>query len=139
MVLQLDKWVIAFVIFGVIIAGGLLITVDIEKTYDVTINDSAHGSWNELTGLINETYGISTDMSGKATGEDVEDTGMLESLLRGSYLALKQVKNTFSMFTSVIEIIALELGIPAFFLTAAMAVMTIAVIFALIYLFMRII
>ena len=137
MVLQLDKWVIAFAIFGMFIIAGLLITVDIEQNYDVSINDSSQ--WENLTKVVNETYGISEDMDSNALGGDIESDGILGSMLKGSYKALKSVRNTFSLFTGVIHVIADELNIPSFFVTTAITIMVLAVMFALIYLFMRII
>lgn len=135
MVLELDKWVISFIVFGVFITGTLLVIGDLQTNYNPAMNDSEFSDTYET---IDDTYEISQEISNRTLGSDVEDEGVLESIVKGAFLAVKQIKNTFTIFINVLGDLADSLQLPSFLVNAAIGVMILAVIFALIYLFMRI-
>ena len=118
--IQLDKWVITFVVFGVFVTGSLLVIGDLKSNYNPNMNTT---DFNDTYETVDDMYDLSRDMENKTIGEEINDENVIDMIIKGAFLALKQIKNTFN--------------IPDIFINAAITVMILAVIFALIYLFMR--
>jgi len=135
--MRLDKYLVAFVVFGLIVSTGLLFMADVNVNYGTNLSDSDFNQGN-FTEIVNEMYDKSQNIKGKALPSTVEDENFLTTLVKGAYRAVKQVKNTFSIFIIGMENISNVLGLPPIIATAAFTVLIIMVIFALIYLFMKI-
>lgn len=135
MAMELDKWVITFVIFGVIVTGSLLLIGDLQTNYNPGMNDSEFSDTYET---IQDTYELTNSTRDTLFSSEFSDESALETIVKAAFIAVKQVSNTFTMFVDVLWELAGALGVPSFFIWAAISVMTIAVVYALILLFMRI-
>ena len=130
--MKLDKFIIGVVIFSLFIISGSLIFSDTITTYNInTTSDSVFGS---VYNTMNETYDISQDMKAQTLEGDLSEDAPWESMIKGSYSAIKLVKNSFTTVYDVSDAIADQLNIPPFILQIVMIVLTVSIIFALIYL-----
>ena len=132
--IEIDKWIITFIVFGVIITTGILIIGDLKANYNPGMNTS---DFNATYETIDQMYNLSAQMKEKTLEQDISEESFVSTILRNSFIALKQLTNTFSIFDAVSRDIAIKLDIPQFFITAAFSVVIIVVIVALIYLFTR--
>lgn len=132
--IEIDKWIISFIVFGLFITTGILIITDLKTNYNPTMNTSDFSNTYET---IDEMYNISKQMKDKTVEQDISEESFASTMWRNSFLALKQLTNTFSIFDAVSKDIGAKLGIPEFFITAAFSVVIIMVIIALIYMFTR--
>lgn len=128
--MKLENWIITFVVFSVFILGGMMLITDINTNYNKNMSTS------EYSGVYNtseDIYNIGQGMKNDTFGGDVEEDESFESMIKGSYSALRLVGGTFGMFKDIIDNIASEIGVPEFFVYAAIIVMIVLVVFALIY------
>lgn len=132
--MKLDSFLIGFVIFSLIVVTGVLMVQDVNTTYGVDVDT---GAFNETYDTIDEMYEISTGMQGHVLDTELSDTEAWESSVKGSYSAVRLIKNTFSLFSGIITSISETLGVPGYFIKFALTAMTISILFGIIYLFMR--
>lgn len=135
--MRLDKFLMAFVVFSLIVVTGTLIIGNINTNYsDVGVNMSTD-DFNDTYNTIDQMYNISQDMKNQTYGGDIEDGDALDSAISGSYSAIRMVRNTFKLIGDIINDVAEVVGVPAYFITFAMTALTILIVFALIYLILR--
>lgn len=132
--MKLDSFLIGFVLFSVFIVGGVFLIGGVNTAYNYDISTS---EFNETYDVIDDMYDLSQDMKGQTLDADIDDTESWESMTKGSYSAVRLVKNTFALFGQIAEDIGSVLHIPPFFVKFAMTALTISIIFGVIYLFMR--
>lgn len=132
--MKLDEFLIGFVVFSVFIVAGVFLIGGVNTTYNYNIDtDDFNGTYD----TIDDMYSLSQEMKGDTLDADIDDQESWESMTKGSYSAVRLVKNTFALFGQIAEDIAGVLNVPPFFIKFAMTALTIAVIFGVIYLFMR--
>ena len=135
--MRLDKYLVAFVVLGLIVTVGLLVMGDVNTNYGTNLSDSDFDEGN-FSGLVEKMYVDSGVIKDKAIAGEVEDENFLTTLVKGAYRAVKQVTNSFSIVVVGMENITSVLGLPPIFAKALYAVIVLMVIFALIYLYMKI-
>lgn len=134
--MRLDKFLLAMLCFSVFIIGAMLIWGDTVTNYNVTENVS--DSFSGVYDTIDDTYDLSQDMkSHTLEGEIAGGDESWESMAKGSYSAIRMIKNSFTLVGDIIDAIAREVGVPSFFIKAAMTALTILILFAIIYLVFR--
>lgn len=134
-----DKFVIALIIISLFTSAWVLI---LNNTID---NYSKVDEINFTTGKFSNVYNISEDMynqsrevQDKVLGADIEgEDESWESMTKGSYSGLRLVRDSFSIFGNIINSIATEIGVPDIFIVSAMTIISISVIFAIIYIIFR--
>ncbi len=139
--MALDKYLIGLVVVAVVIISGIMIITDLDNNYsevDIT-NKSALRSLNTsaqdtLTGLdtLAQDQKDATFFSSLASGLDI-----LDAMLKGTFQAIRFVKDSFSLVDNLVEIAAKEIGIPPIFIGAAMTVIILFVTFASIAMIIR--
>lgn len=134
MAFTLDKFVVAFITFSLFIVAGTFIVTNVNTNYDGNVNTSEFSGTYDV---IDEMYNISQDMKGQTIDADINDDESWESMTKGSYSAVRLVKNTFKLIGQIIEDIADVLHVPQFFVVFAITALTVTIIFAVIFLFMR--
>jgi len=135
MAFRLDLFVLALVLFSLFIVGGTFLISDINNNYGTSISTD---EFNDTYNTIDEMYGLSQDMKNKTIAAEIESGDeSWESMTKGSYNAVRLVRNTFKLVGDIINDIADTLKVPSFFIVFAMASLTFMIIFGIIYLFMR--
>lgn len=133
--LRLDKFLGGLLIFAGIFLVYLLVIQDINVNYDKnTSTEKFNSTYNILEDTYNITVGESNDVIG-ARIEGGEETS--DSMLRGAFKAIRGVRNTFVLFGEIINVLALEIGIPSFLVTLGIGVLLIGIVWSIIFLIMR--
>jgi len=141
MPIALDKYLVAFLIFGVIMVGGIIVMSDINSHYptaNVNVNLSS-AEEQEFQSLLTDFEDLSDEMQERSLNETTSTTDAISNLVNGAYKAVKLIGTSFSAIPKMLNIFALKLGINPIFVNAATAALIALVAIALIYLFMRII
>lgn len=138
MALELDKYLIAFLIFGAIITSGLLIFADINYNYPSasTLNGSA---FNDLNTVIDEQYQTGRELQNNTLQQETSEDNTINVLLKNSVKALRLLGNTFTIVVKSAQITITELGIPSFWADVIITVFIILVAIALILIFVKLI
>lgn len=127
--------VAGFVLFSVVILGGVLVIHDFQVNYpEANFNDT---EFSEVYNQINATFELSESMDSDALQGDLDKTSIIDTMTLGSFKALRQVRGTVDIFSSILEAVQEKLGIPAFIVKAAIVLFSLAITFTLILLVMR--
>lgn len=133
--MQLQKYLVALVVFSVILTAGLLIIPDMNKNYaDVNMSDD---EFSNISSTLDTMYSETQQMKNHTIGGEADDTETWESMVKGAYSAVRLIGSSFTLVGDISNAIAKTLHIPQFIVDAAITVITIMVIFALIYLIFR--
>lgn len=128
--MRLEYFAASFAVFSLIVVSLVGVIGDVNNTYNIQISTTQFG---EAYDAINETYEISQDMQGNVDRQ-ISGTDSANSLYVGSFSASRVVWSAFGAFIAIINAIATTMGIPPIFVIVAITVMTIFVVFAIIYL-----
>jgi len=141
MPIDIGKYLVALIIFVVIMVAGGLIMMDINTHYptanvnaNLTTAEQAH-----FDNLFQEYQNISDELQGRTLNESTSTIGAIENLVNGAYKAVRLVGLSFSAIPTTLHMLALKLQINAIFIYAITAAIFVLIAIALIYLFMRII
>ena len=116
------------------IVTGVFIVQDINTNYNLSMSTD---EFNDTYNTVDSMYDISQGMKGQTIDADISTTSSWESMTKGSYSAIRLVANTFTLIGNIINDVAEVLPIPPYFFKFAIAALTIAVVFGVIYLFIR--
>jgi hypothetical protein len=133
--MKIDGFLVGFIIFSVVVVTGFFMIGDINSNYGTNISREG---FNTTYNTIDDMYNIGNEMKNKSI--DAEISGGSESwdsMIKGSYSAIRLVGNTFSGLSAIVQDVATQMGIAPFYVTAAMSAITILVILSVIYLFLR--
>lgn len=128
--MKLHEYLLGFVIFTAVVSMGVGILVDVNEHYDTNISTTEYKEFNQ-TG---EAYNLSKEMYDQTLEGDISEDESWESMSKGAYSGARLVKNSPTMFFSIIESIATYLKIPSFFVVLAGIALIISIVFAIIYL-----
>ena len=137
--IQLDKYLIAFIVFTVFMLGGIGIMAGINADYpgvnvNANLSDYDEQTFRDILRQMNQT---GTEMQNKTLYEQTTTLGVLDRLLSGAYKAIRLIGQTFTFVPQMLALLANKLQIPDIFITAGYAAIIIAVIITVIYLIMR--
>lgn len=136
--MELDKFLIGILVFTAIIVGGTLIIGDINTNYGFTGTNISTSEFSNVYDTTDDIYNLSQDMKDSVIGTEVEEDATEDSMFKGVYKTLRFIQNSFSLVGDIINAIAIEIGVPSFFITLALAALAISITFALIYIIFRI-
>lgn len=137
--MELDKFLIGILVFTALIVGGTLIIGNFNENYDDVMQDNI--STDDFTGVYDTTdkiYNLSQDMKGSILGGEVDEDDTADSMFKGGYKTIRFIQVSFSLVGDIIGAIATKMGIPSFFITLALAALTISIIFGILYLIFRV-
>jgi len=134
--LSLDKFVIGFAVFSLMIFIGVSLISDINVNYDVDIDT---GRFNKTYDVMEETYNLSQDIKSQTIDADISEEESWQSMAKGSYSSIRLVSQTFSLVGAIVNDISFNLGIDERIVMFVMTIISIAVFFAIIYLVMGVV
>ena len=139
--MQLDKFLIALLIFSAVVLTGVLMIGDINNSYNKT-NDNYSDTYftnisNKSEAILDSLYSVSLDMKDDTLGADVEEDSTEDSMFKGSFSAIRLVKDSFGLVGNVMTVLEDAIGVPKMFIGLTMTAISILVIFSLIYLVFR--
>lgn len=138
--MKLDAFIIGIAIFSFFIVGGSLVLNDVFDNYDVNASVTGEGSnFSSVYNTINETYELSQDIKEHTLEAELEGADeSWESMVKGSYSGIRMVKNSFTLVGDILDEIAKVVGIPAWMIKFAITILTVSILFAIIYLVFRV-
>jgi len=136
--MRFDFLLIGFLMISLFAIGGAMMISDINAQYafaGVNVSDS---EFQNVYDKANATYAIAQDAEKQTLKADIEGgSTSLDSMLKGSYSALRLVGSTFGFFTELVNALAASLGVPRYFVTVFFAMFIVTVVFSLIYMLFR--
>jgi len=133
--MKLDQFVIGIVIFGLIIFVGTQMIGDANVTYNISINES---EYSDVYDTIDDAYELSDSMKESSVEGDIDDEESWESMTKGSYSAVRQVITTpVTLMGQIMEALGQKLGIHPVIIKVGLIILSLTIIFSIIYLFMR--
>lgn len=134
--IRFDHFVISIFLIAIFSIGMAMMIVDMENNYDsVNMTDD---DFKNMTDIISETIGTAEQAKNRTLNADVEgEDQSWESMTKGSYNAVRLVKNSFGIFSELMQHAAQKLHIPTIFLTIGFSILVISIVFATIYMIFR--
>ena len=97
----LDKLIYTIMIFSVLMIAGFTILVGVNSSYD-DVNISTGDINMDVYDLNDELYNSSKDMDAQLYGTELGDDSSSESITKGSFSAIKILKNSYSWSRDII-------------------------------------
>ena len=136
--MKLESYLLAFLVFSVIVVAGVLTISDVNHNYEGIIdNNISTSKFNSTYDTANTMYNLSQDQKDAVLGGEVSETNFVDSSYKGAYTAIRMISGSFGLIGGIINAIAIELSIPGYMVAFAMAAITIAIIFGIISLILR--
>jgi hypothetical protein len=137
--MELDKFLIGILVFTAVVVGGTLIIGNFNTNYDDVMQDSINTTdFGDVYDSTDEIYNLSQDMKDSMLGGEVDEDDTSDSMFKGGYKTIRFIQSSFGLVGDIVNAIAVRIGIPSFFITLALAALTISIIFGLIYIIFRI-
>lgn len=135
-----DKFLVGLAIFVLFITSGLAVMFGFGNqtgffdNYNVNVSES---HFSNITKEIDEVYDISDEIKSDMVETEISKEESWQDMIKGAYSALKSYISTFSLAGKIITAITIELGIPPFIAYFVMAIISILVMFIIIYMVFR--
>ncbi len=137
--MEIDKFLLGLLVFTALVVGGTLIIADFNTNYgDVMRDNLSTSDFTDVYDTTDEIYNISQDMKDGIIGGEVDEDATEDSMFKGVYKTVRFIQNSFTLVGDIIGAVATKLGAPPFFITLALAAVTISIIFGLVYLIFRV-
>lgn len=136
--MKLDQFLIGLILASAVLVTFILFIGEMNANYDdLDGQNISTDDFGDSYDKIDEVYGISQEMKNKTIGVELTSDDPLSAAYQGSYEALRLIKSSFDVVGTMINDLADALGIPSYFIVLLSTIITISVIFALIYLVWR--
>lgn len=101
---------------------------------NLSVNNSTFsGIYNDL----DEVYNLSQDMKDDVVYAEIDDLTPWESMTRGAYVAIRQMKLGIDIVSQIVFDVAARLSLPHFWITLGLGAFSLAITFGFIYLLLR--
>lgn len=120
---SLRSILISLIVFSMAIAGMGMIVADFNTSYNVTIDTGWEDTYNLLDN-VTENTGV---IKNQTAGSEIETATAFESLSQGGLASLKLFYNSGAYFSSIINNMALEYGVPAWVVEGLLAIIILTI------------
>ena len=131
--MELIKYLIAIIIFGVVVTTFWYAMVDTGETYGVEVSQEYQNTYGNISATMEDSRAdvrdIRDDIRSTEADEDDQYGG---SLIKGAYNSLRLIWNSFTSVNVITEQVQEKLGIPDYFILALIAIIIISISFAII-------
>jgi len=137
--LKIENYFLAFLLFALIIFGGVGLITDINTNYNVSIGQesSFNTTHSRAQKIYNDTYETSTGMREKVADADISEDTTENSMFKGAFSAIRSSIGIFGIVGSLANDIGSVLGIPEVFVNLGISAFLIILTMTLIYLVFR--
>lgn len=142
--MKVHQLIIALIVVSVFIIGGvnMLISINTEyEPYGVNVStDRFDTILSNASQGINDEYATGETMKSTTIGgnQSITEGNTLDNIILGSYQAVRRTTNSLSVIQKIFAAVADELGVPDYFLKALSTIIIVTLVFASVYLFMRV-
>ena len=139
--MRLDSLLIGIAIFGMFATAGIIFMFGQGQengyftNYYANISDT---NFNDMNSKVRDVYNISDEIKTDLMEQDITTTSNWESLTIGAYKTFKTMTGSFRLVGEIINNISLTIGINSIFSKFAMIILSISILFAMIYMLFRI-
>ena len=135
MALKIDSFIISILIFIFVITSAVLISQNNIDNYGLNYTTE---EFSEVYNKSNEMYEFSQDIKEKTLDAETEGSDQSwESLIKGSYSSVRLIGMSFTIVGDIVEAISATLGLPGYIIATFMTMVTVSLIFAIIYLIFK--
>jgi len=136
--MRFDLMLIAFLMVTFFVVGGTMMITDINNNYGSMGVNISDDDFTEVYDTSQDIYEISAGAK-EATLEGEIEGGSTswESMIKGSYSALRLIRSSFTLFTNITNAVAKKIGIPEFIVSIAFTIFALLIIFGIIYMLFR--
>lgn len=139
--MKLDQFLIGLLLVAAFITAGVYFLVDVHVNYSPF---GAELDESLFTGINTSAYemraGLKEDanlMEDKSLEGDVAEEDSLDTVIRGSFSAVRLVTGSFGLVHALLNNIADVIGVPGYIISTTFAIITILIVFAVIRIFTR--
>ena len=139
--MKLDSLLIAIAVFGMFTTAGIIFMFGqgTENGYFTNYNANiSNANFNNMNSKVRDVYNISDQIKTDLMGQDITTTSNWEGLTVGAYKTFQTMIGSFRLVGDIINNISLSIGINPIFSNFAMIILSISIIFAMIYMLFRI-
>ena len=110
--MRLQDYIIAILVFGMVVTGFWYSYVDLGETYNVTPDEEFANAYRNISNTMEETRDDARDIR-----EDIRSTEADQddqyggSLIKGAFNSLRLVWNSFTSINTITEVIQEKIGI----------------------------
>jgi len=137
--MRFDYLLIGFLMISLFSIGGALMIGDLNSEYEGILTTNVSTSdFKEVYNQTAKIYSLSQEVENQTLKADIDaGSTSIDSMIRGSYAALRLVGSTFGLFQSMAFAVSDSLHIPEWIVTIAFTVFIISILFSLIYMLFR--
>ena len=137
--LRLENYFIAFILFTVIVIGGMGVITNINTNYEVSMGQESQFNTTiaRANQVYNSTQSTSSSMKTSVADADISEDTTENSMFKGAFSAVRNSLGVFGIMGGLINDIGGALGVPDVFINLAIAAFLVILAFSLIYLVFR--
>ena len=136
--MRFDSLLIGFLMIALVVICGSAMIGDMNTKYEFAGVNVTNESFSEVYEKTDEIYSIAEQAESQTLKGEIESgTGTIDSMIKGSYTALRLVGSTFGIFNSMLWALSDTFHIPKAIVTILFAMFLITIVFALIYMLFR--
>ncbi|MBA7494363.1 hypothetical protein ES702_04938 [subsurface metagenome] len=133
--MQLKDYLIALIVFGVVVTAFWYSFVDLGNTYNVNVSSEYANAYRNISNTMEETRGDATDIRDDIRSSEAASTEQDQyggTIIKGAFNSLRLVWNSFTSVNVIVEQVQDRLGIPNYLILALTAIIIILISFAII-------
>lgn len=131
--MELKHYLIAILVFGVIITGLYSVMGDLQANYGFSIDSDYEEVYSNITETMADTRDNAADIRDDVRSTDVdEDDQYGGSLIKGAFNSLRLIWNSWDAVKTTTEKVQEEIGIPDYMVLAFTTIIIILISFAII-------
>lgn len=139
--MKLDQFLIGLLLVAAFISSGMLFILDVHTNYapyGASIDESLFNStYGNATDIIGEMRDDASVMEDKSLEGDVAEEDTLDTVVRGSFSAVRVITGSFSLISNLFVAVGNVIGVPSWLIGTAFAAIIILIVFAVIRIFTR--
>lgn len=135
--MRLDHFVLSTIVFSLVVVTCVYWIGDTNAEYANNGVNMSSARFTNVYNTINESYYIGESMKNQSIDADISEDDTLESMTRGTYSAIRRVKNTFTLYGDLSYAISSEIGIPTYIVDFGITAILVIVVFGIIFLILR--
>jgi len=136
--MKFDSLLIGFLMIALFSFSGAMMIADMNANYGFTGVNVSNSSFDDVYDSTDNIYAIAESANNQTLRAEIEGgSTSIDSMIRGTYTALRLVGNTFGLASNMIKALAATFYIPEEIITIFFAMFIITVIFSLIYMIFR--
>jgi hypothetical protein len=125
--MQISEYLIALILFSVVITIGTMALVDTADKYGLTVTPNSTAEYDKVQEISALAYDTTDDLKGSAIEDETSET----TIIKNAFGALKNLLTSFTQVKNLITAFASLINIPDEITIAVISIVLILITFAL--------